>query len=540
MSTGQVSMQVTDHLFVGLLDGAPDAMVCVAANGQIALVNAQTERLFGYRREELVGQEMEILVPDAVRAAHAAHRTRYMADPESRPVRAQTEPSCRRRDGSTFPGEISLSVIDTPDGILVMAAVRDVTERLEVLAERERLRGQAERDKMQRQLQQSLRLANLGELAGGLAHDFNNLLAVISNYAAFVSAEVAKGGSQVSLPSVREDVLQIQRAAERAADMTNQLLAFACREVVRPRPLNLNEVINGVEHLLIRTLGAHVVLTTSLDPDLCAVLADPGQIEQVLVTLAVNAGDAMPAGGTLTLTTATTDVDATDPASRTGLVPGRYACLKVSDTGAGMTREVIDRAFEPFFTTKSKGEGTGLGLASVYGIITQARGHVRVYSEPGIGTTFTILLPATGHDAVPARAPAPASASGRGTGETILVVEDEPAMREVTRRILSRSGYQVITAANGREAIQVATNHDGGIDVLVTDIVMPQMLGQEAAERIRTLRPDVKVLFMSGYTRGLLDSKGIVAGDVNLIEKPFTEESLLTRLRQVIASEDPH
>ena len=531
-------MQVTDHLFANLLDGAPDAMVCVAANGQIALVNAQTERLFGYRREELVGQEMEILVPDAVRAAHAAHRTRYMADPESRPVRAQTEPSCRRRDGSTFPGEISLSVIDTPDGILVMAAVRDVTERLEVLAERERLRGRAERDKMQHQLQQSQRLENLGELAGGLAHDFNNLLAVISNYAAFVSAEVAKGGSQVSLPSVREDVLQIQRAAERAADMTHQLLAFACREVVRPRPLNLNEVINGVEQLLIRTLGAHVVLTTSLDPDLCAVLADPGQIEQVLVTLAVNAGDAMPAGGTLTLTTATTDIDATDPASRTGLVPGRYACLKVSDTGAGMTREVIDRAFEPFFTTKFKGEGTRLGLASVYGIITQARGHVRVYSEPGIGTTFTILLPATGHDAVPARAPAPASASGRGTGETILVVEDEPAMREVTRRILSRSGYQVITAANGREAIQVATNHDGGIDVLVTDIVMPQMLGQEAAERIGALQPGVKVLFMSGYTRGVLDSKGIAAGEINLIQKPFTEESLLTRLRQVIASED--
>jgi CheY-like chemotaxis protein len=223
------------------------------------------------------------------------------------------------------------------------------------------------------------------------------------------------------------------------------------------------------------------------------------------------------------------------------VVPGRYACIKVSDTGAGMTREVIDRAFEPFFTTKSKGEGTGLGLASLYGIITQARGHVRVYSEPGIGTTFTILLPATAHDAVPARAPASASASasGSGTGETVLVVEDEPAMREVTRRILSRGGYQVITAANGREAIQVATSHDGGIDVLVTDIVMPQMLGQEAAERIRALQPGVKVLFMSGYTRGVLDSKGMAAGDVNLIEKPFTEESLLTRLRQVIASEAP-
>jgi PAS domain S-box-containing protein len=529
-------MQVTDHLFVGLLDGAPDAMVCIAADGQIALVNAQTERLFGYRREELVGQQMEILIPDAVRAAHAVYCTRHIADPEPRPADALTEPSCRRRDGSTFPGEISLSAIDTPDGILVLAAIRDVTERLGVLAERERLRSQAERDKMERQLQQSQRLENLGELAAGLAHDFNNLLAVISNYAAFVSAEVAKGGSQVSLPSVHEDVLQIQRAAQRAADLTHQLLAFACREGVQPRPLSLNEVIKGVGQLLIRALGAHVVLTTSMDPDLCAVLADPGQIEQVLVTLAVNAGDAMPAGGTLTLTTATTDIDATDPASRTGVVPGRYACMKVSDTGAGMTREVIDRAFEPFFTTKSKGEGTGLGLASVYGIITQARGHVRVYSEPGIGTTFTILLPATGHDAVPARAPA--SASGSGTGETILVVEDEPAMREVTRRILSHGGYQVITAANGREAIQVATNHDGGIDVLVTDIVMPQMLGQEAAERIGALQPGVKVLFMSGYTRGVLDSKGIAAGEINLIQKPFTEESLLTRLRQVIASED--
>ena len=533
-------MQVTDHLFVGLLDGAPDALVCIAADGQIALVNAQAERLFGYRREELVGQQMEMLIPDAVRAAHAAYCTRHIADPEPRPVDALTEPSCRRRDGSTFPGEISLAAIDTPDGILVLAAIRDATERQEVLAERERMRSQAERRKTERQLHQSQRLENLGELAGGLAHDFNNLLAIISNYAAFVSAEVAKGGSQVSLPSVHEDVLQIQRAAERATGMTRQLLAFACRGGVQPRPLNLNEVIKGVEQLLVCTLGAHVVLTTSMDPDLCAVLADPGQIEQVLVTLAVNAGDAMPAGGTLTLTTATTDIDATDPASRTGVVPGRYACMKVSDTGTGMTREVMDRAFEPFFTTKSKGEGTGLGLASVYGIITQARGHVRVYSEPGIGTTFTILLPATGHDAVPARTPAPATASGSGTGETILVVEDEPAMREVARRILSRSGYQVITAANGREAIQVATNHDGGIDVLVTDIVMPQMLGQEAAERIRALHPGVKVLFMSGYTRGVLDSKGILAGDVNMIEKPFTEESLLTRLRQVLASEDPH
>jgi two-component system, cell cycle sensor histidine kinase and response regulator CckA len=276
------------------------------------------------------------------------------------------------------------------------------------------------------------------------------------------------------------------------------------------------------------------VLSTHLAPDLCPVLADPGQIAQVLVNLAVNARDAMPAGGTLTITTSSTDVDDIHPACRVGLAAGRYACVKVSDTGVGMTRDVLDHAFEPFFTTKAKGEGTGLGLATVYGIVTQARGHVQVYSEPGIGTTFTILLPATG--AVPE--PAPDQAPGGGAGETVLVVEDEPAMREVTRRILSRNGYRVITAANGREAIEVAANQAHGIDVVLTDVVMPQMLGKEAAERIRALRPGVKVLFMSGYTQGLLDSQGVVTAGVNLIEKPFTEKSLLAKLREVITCDD--
>jgi two-component system, cell cycle sensor histidine kinase and response regulator CckA len=209
--------------------------------------------------------------------------------------------------------------------------------------------------------------------------------------------------------------------------------------------------------------------------------------------------------------------------------------MKLSDTGVGMTRDVLDHAFEPFFTTKAKGEGAGLGLATVYGIITQARGHVQVYSEPGIGTTFTILLPATGACAATEPAQdATGLAPGTGAGETVLVIEDEPAMREVTRRILSRNGYRVITAANGREAIEVAADKASGIDVVLTDVVMPQMLGKEAAERIRALRPGVKVLFMSGYTQGLLDSQGVVAAGVNLIEKPFTEKSLLGKLREVI------
>jgi CheY-like chemotaxis protein len=211
--------------------------------------------------------------------------------------------------------------------------------------------------------------------------------------------------------------------------------------------------------------------------------------------------------------------------------------MKVTDTGVGMTGEVIDHAFEPFFTTKPKGEGTGLGLATVYGIITQAHGYVQIYSEPGIGTTFTILLPAVGQGV--RAAPAAEQEPGNGAGETVLLVEDEPAIREVTRRILSRRGYHVITAASGREAIDIAANHTGGIDVLLTDVVMPQMLGKEAAARIRALWPSVKVLFMSGYTQGLLDTQGVLEAGVSLVEKPFTEASLLTKLRQIIANGGP-
>ena len=530
-------MQVAGNSFVGLLEGAPDAMVCVDRSGRIALVNAQTERLFGYQRDELVGQPVEILVPEIARQAHRAHRDRYAADPKPRTMGSGMELSARRRDGSTFPTEISLSAIETDDGLLVMAAVRDVTERLELRAERERLRNQTERDKLERQLQQSQRLESLGQLAGGVAHDFNNLLAVISNYAAFVSDEVAKDGVQVDWQSVREDARQIQLAAGRAAELTHQLLAFARRDVVRPRPLDLNEVITKVEQLLIRTLGEHMVLKTDLAPRLRAVVADPGQIEQVLVNLAINARDAMPSGGTLVVQTSVTDVDESHAAGRIGVLPGQYACVKISDTGVGMSREVMDHAFEPFFTTRQKGERTGLGLATVYGIVTQAGGYVQIHSELDIGTTVTVLLPAIG-PGVQAE-PAPVPEPGGGRGETVLIVEDEPAMREVTRRILSRSGYHVIVAASGHEAIEIAASHTGDIDVLLTDVVMPRMLGKEAAERIRALRPGVKVLFMSGYALGVLDSQGVVEAGVNLIQKPFSEAQLLVTLRQIIASATP-
>ncbi len=525
-------MQLTNHSLLGLLEAAPDAVVCVDADGRIVLVNAQTERLFGYGRDELVGQPVEVLVPDAIRAVHPAHRARYVADPQPRQMGAGLELAGRRRDGSTFPAEVSLSAIETGEGILVMAALRDVTERLELQAERERLKTQTERDRLVRQLHQSQRLESLGQLAGGVAHDFNNLLAVISNYAAFAVEEVAKA-PQEEWQSVREDIQEIQRAAERAARLTRQLLAFARRDVIQPRALSLNDVIEDVEQLLIHTLGEHVELSTDLAAGLGRVLADPGQIEQVLINLAVNARDAMPAGGKLIVATASTSINADHAASRVGLGPGRYVSLKVSDTGTGMPPEVTERAFEPFFTTKDKGEGKGLGLATVYGIVTQVGGYVQIYSEPGLGTTFTILLPETSQVGQEG-SPSPQPLQG-GAGQTVLVVEDEAAMRQVTGRILARNGYRVITAVNGLDAIGVAAGHPGDIDVLLTDVIMPQMLGKEAASRIRALHPAVKVLFMSGYTQGVLGTGGVLAADVNLIEKPFTEASLLIKLHEVLS-----
>ncbi len=526
---------LTDRRFLGLLEAAPDAMVCVEGDGRIALVNAQAERLFRYQREELIGQQVEILVPENMRGMHPAQRAGYVADPKPRPMGGGVELAGRRRDGSTFPAEISLSAIDSGDGILITAAVRDATERLAIQAERERLRTETERDRTERQRQQSQRLESLGQLAGGVAHDFNNLLGVISSYAAFVAEETERRGPGEPWEAIRADIEQVMRAADRAAGLTHQLLSFARREVVQPRVLSLNETVASVEQLLRRTLGEHVELMTVLASDLWPVLADPGQIEQVLVNLAVNARDAMSGGGKLTIETANTDVDQVYAADGPRLASGRYVAVKVSDTGTGMSPEVIDRAFEPFYSTKPKGEGSGLGLATVYGIITQAGGSARIYSEPGIGTTLNLLLPVT--DLAPSHHAQPPPRPVRGRGEAILIVEDEAALREVTRRILARNGYEVLVASNGYQAINLATTGTQHLDVLLTDVVMPGMQGKEVAERVRLLRPEARVLYMSGYTHGLLGVQGVLEPGVHLLEKPFSETSLLAKLHVVLAQD---
>jgi len=518
-----------------LFEAAPDAIVGVDLSGRIVLVNAQAERLFGYERGELVGQSVEVLVPLDVRGVHSSHRREYLKDPKARPMGAGLDLAACRKDGTEFPAEISLNTLEADTGVLVSAAVRDVSERIEAQAERERLKSQADRERLERQHQQSQRLESLGQLAGGVAHDFNNLLAVIVNYAAFVGDEAQRAASEEHDPrwaSIARDVEEIKRAGERASHLTRQLLAFARREVVQATDLDLNDVVASVEQLLRRTLGEHIDLQTSLDPELWSVHADPGQLEQVLVNLAVNARDAMPRGGTLSIDTQNAVADDAYVSRYPGLEPGRYVRLRVSDTGTGMDLATLSRAVEPFFTTKPKGEGSGLGLATVYGIVMQARGHVHIYSEPDIGTTITALLPAT--DAVVTKVEPVTSEEAAPTGGTILVVEDEEAVREVARRILSNRGYDVVTASSGDEALIVVEDDSRPIDLLLTDVIMPRMLGKELAEQAVRIRPGLPVLYMSGYAHPVLASQGTLDEGVALIEKPFSGAELLAKVRDVL------
>lgn len=323
-------------------------------------------------------------------------------------------------------------------------------------------------------------------------------------------------------------------AAERAAALTRRLLMFGRREVVQPEVLDLNAVVGELHSLLCRTLGEHVVVSVRLDPELSPVVADPSQLEQVLVNLAVNARDAMPGGGRLVIETANVTLDEESVALHTGpaLAPGPYVRLSVTDSGTGMTPETVERAFDPFFTTKPRGQGTGLGLATVYGIVTDAGGHVALYSEVGLGTTFRIYLPPAPEPASGRRRTAPV-ASEPGRGETVLVTEDEDAVRVIAVRILTRGGYRVLAASGGEEALAYLADVAQPVDLLLTDVVMPGLSGPELSDRAAALRPGLPVLYMSGYSHDLMPERTLRAG-VRLVEKPFTADLLLTRVREVL------
>jgi two-component system, cell cycle sensor histidine kinase and response regulator CckA len=535
----------TEAEFEGLVETAPDAIVAVGPDGMIHLVNRQAESLFGYTREELVGQAVEVLVPARVLAGHPADRARYMAHPTTRPMGARLDLAARRKDGTEFPVDISLSSFETNDGVLVSVAVRDITDRKRIEAEQSRLESELqrvqrdeERAGLEAELHQANRLESIGQLAGGIAHDFNNLLAGIMNYAALVAAGLNDLTGRLGLESdeaavtLAQDVAEITNVATRAAELTHQLLIFSHREVVKPEVLDLNAIVADMEKLLHRTIGEAVDLRTELDPVLPRTRADRGQIEQVLMNLAVNARDAMAGSGRLGIETATFEADA-EYARHHGLNPGLYVRLTVSDTGPGLPPEVASRAFEPFFSTKTKGEGSGLGLATVYGIVTQAGGDVVIFSEPGFGATVRVDLPATQDDATPAR-PDPSERPLTSKGETILLVEDEDMVREPARRMLARCGYTVLAAPNAQEALRIARAHTETIALLLTDVVMPGRSGKQLAADLAELGAGPKVLFMSGYSQDVIVHQGVLEEGVNLIEKPFAAENLLRKVREVL------
>ena len=396
-----------------------------------------------------------------------------------------------------------------------------------------------DRERLERELGQSQRLESLGQLAGGVAHDFNNLLAVMLNSANFASTKVKKGvasGAGAEFESAVNDLDRVVRAAESASRLTRQLLAFARREVVRPRPIDVNSVIGELDPLLRRTIGEHIVLASSLQREPWSALIDPGRLEQVLTNLVVNARDAMPSGGKLMIETSNVEVDAVYASARPGLKPGRYVAVIVSDTGSGMDADTLRHVFEPFFTTKPKGRGTGLGLATVHGIVNQAGGHISIYSEAGIGTRVLVLLPATQESPVveqPKAAPAP-----RGGHETILLVEDADDLRQVCEQILNRYGYRVIAAGGADEALAAASRHTGRIDLLLTDVVMPGIQGPELASRLQSSRPETRVLYMSGYAEPMLGPAGTLGAGFDLLDKPFTEAVLVDRVQQALAKRD--
>jgi PAS domain S-box-containing protein len=506
--------QASEENYRLLFDSNPIPML-IFDNKNLAILetNEAATKHYGYSRDEFLG----LTIRDVAEDADLPVLTGESTDGQQSALLAVMRH--KKKDGMT------IEVAGTVHTVVFRGeSARFVT--VEDVGERERL---------ERQLRQSQRLESLGQLAGGVAHDFNNLLGVILNYTSFVKEQVTDAASQpggARWASSKNDLEQVEEAGRRAASLTHQLLAFARREVVLPAVISVNDVITSLEQLLRRTIGEQTRLSTSLCEDVWPVEMDPGQLEQVLVNLAINARDAMPGGGMLRIDTANQVVDEDYLAGQPGVSSGRYVRIRVSDTGPGMDESTLQRVFEPFFTTKAKGEGSGLGLATVYGIVTQAGGRARIYSELGHGTTFTALLPVAATATAEGERIVEASAVG-GT-ETILVVEDEAALREVTVRMLRRHGYQVLSASGGLDALDVVGGYEAAIDLLITDVVMPGILGREVAKEITAIRPNIRVLFISGYAQTVLGSQGTLDAGVELLEKPFSELGLLARVRGII------
>ncbi|HEX2572876.1 MAG TPA: response regulator [Polyangia bacterium] len=480
--------------------GSDGLVICDGQTGLVEAANPAAQALYGYTAEEFQGLDAGELRTD---------------DVVTLPGEGLRQETHRRKNSSAFQAEVVESRFSIGERAMRILAVRDISERV---------RAEQERRELEESLRHAQKMEAVGRLAGGIAHDFNNILTVIVTCADFLRMEVQEEKQQ-------KDLDAILNAADRAAALTRQLLTFSRRQHPRHEVVSVNHVVKEMEDLFRRTIGENIDLVTSLTADAWQAQVDSDQLGQVLLNLVVNARDAMPQGGKLIIETKNLALDAAQARRQANLGPGEYICLSVTDTGVGMRREVMERIFEPFFTTKEQGKGTGLGLATVYGIVQQARGSVRVYSEPGFGTTFRIYLPRN-ESAVVKVTPPRAVLPPRGRGETILVAEDEDTVRSHIRRILSHNGYNVVEGRHGEEALAVARAHGGAIDLLLTDMVMPKMLGSDLAAALLQDRPSLRVMFMSGYSEyAIPEAQGEA---MSFIQKPFTERQLLLQLRELL------
>src|SRR2546430_237575 len=502
------ALRNSEQSYRSLVDGVRDVIFALSPGGEVTSLNPAFEEMTGFPPAEWVGRPFEAFVhPDDVPLA---------LDLFGRVLQGEPRPTIQfrilTRAGTYRVAEFSATA-QLRDGRLtgILGIGRDVT-------------GRGGREQQRRRAQ---KMEAVGRLAGGIAHDFNNILTAIPGHADLLLEDLGHHAPR------RADVDEIRRSAERAAGLTRQLLAFSRQQVLQPKVVDLNALVLDMDKLLRRLIGEDVELATVLDPTLGRVTADPGQLEQVIVNLAVNARDAMPQGGKLTLETRNIDLDSSYTLEHSLVKPGPYVQLTVSDSGIGMDEETQAHAFEPFFTTKPRGQGTGLGLAMVYGTVKQSGGFIWVYSEPGHGATFKIYLPRVDAPVESATPPAPVERPPRGS-ETVLLAEDEPAVRAIARQALERQGYTVLAAPSGADALALAAQHGATIHLLLTDVVMPGMSGRDLADRLTAQRPGIRVLYISGYTDNAIVRHGMLEPGLAYLQKPFRPDALVRKVRDVL------
>jgi PAS domain S-box-containing protein len=497
-----------------LIETAVDGVILIDAQGLVQVFNPACEKLFGYTAKEVIGQNVKMLMPAPYRGEHDRYLENFHRAGERKIIGIGREVTGLRKDGSTFPIDLSVGEAKQDGESIFVGIIRDLTERKQTQA----------------QLVQAQKMETVGQLSGGIAHDFNNLLTIVIGNAELLGERLR---ARPDLKSLAETIVT---AGERGAELTQRLLAFSRRQTLQPTEIDGNALIRRMETMLRRMLGETIVIKTMLEPGLWTPYADPGKLENALLNLAFNARDAMPNGGAITITTANIPLGERYCDEHPEVKPGDYVMVAVTDDGHGMPKEVLDRAFEPFFTTKEVGKGSGLGLSTVYGFAKQSNGHVAVYSEPDLGTTVRIYLPALTTAVAKAPSLVPEEAESPAGGEAVLIAEDDPFVRSYAVTCLAGLGYRVIEASDAREALQKLG--DGvAADILFTDVVMPDGVnGLELAEHARRIRPNLKVLLTSGYALETLAERGSLPADAIIINKPYRKADLARHLREALAA----